>query len=75
MRRAITNNLKIIAYHRLHYHDYSHPQRISSDFQPLYTKTQVIIHVDTNETPEWHKSEITWNHEFQLFTAKNIQIC
>ncbi|KAK9777627.1 hypothetical protein SCAR479_05675 [Seiridium cardinale] len=67
MKQAITRNVKIIAYNLVHHHDYSHPGRISSLFEPLYRGLQVMIHVDTKETPHWKGPEVVWEHEFQLF--------
>lgn len=67
MKKALTNNIRVIAYHRLHHHDYSTPSRVWSNLRPLYTNTTVKIHVDTGDTPNWKGPKITWDAEFQLF--------
>ncbi|KAH6652038.1 hypothetical protein BKA67DRAFT_344883 [Truncatella angustata] len=73
MKHAVANHIKVIAYNRLKYHDYSLPQKISASFKPLYNGSRVKIRVDTRETPGWTGPEIIWNQEFQLFSTGHGQ--
>lgn len=67
MTRAVTSNVKILAYSRMYDHEYSLPQNLFSFFHPLYAGSPVTIHLDTRETPDWTGPEIIWKHQFQLF--------
>jgi hypothetical protein len=74
MRVATANNIKVVAYNRVHQHDYSLPEKVYPGFKPLYGGKRAFLHVDTKETPEWKGSEIKWDSEFQLFSTEYGQM-